>query len=216
MTFSALNGETITSAQTGFKLKVLAKARVGSATNSLTNVAIPTVSSSVAQAYQYPLDLATIELTNMIPGSRYEIYNQTTSTTITNAIATTSSASISASASNGNTLRIRVRKSIATPQESTYTWSAGVITITYVGHGRYVGETVNLAFSSGDAVGSDGTYTITTTPLSSTYTVDLAGSGTGGNVTSTPVKYLPFETGATIASLASSSYISQLEDTIAS
>lgn len=111
MVFSALNGETITSAEDGFKLKVRLIARVGSTTNALTNVAITTVSTSGAQAYQYALDLATITLTNVVTGSVYEIYNLTSSTTLATGTAGASTVEINAEASEGDDIRIRVRKS---------------------------------------------------------------------------------------------------------
>lgn len=90
-----------------------------------------------------------------------------------------------------------------------------MVEITYSGHGRYVGEPIELEFDSGDAVGQDGSFVIASVPTSSTYTVSLAGSGTSGTVDVTPVKYLPIETGAVIENLAASTYISQIEDIIA-
>jgi hypothetical protein len=214
LTGANLSSETISA--TGFRLKFRIVCDTASATNVVSFIRIDTTSTVEAQSDNlYTLDTATISLTNLIPGSRYEIYNTTTSTSITNAIATSSSASVVASASNDDVLRIRVRKSINSPQSSTYTWAGNVVEVTYSGHGRYVGEPIELEFDTGDAVGQDGSFTIVSVPTSSTYTVSLAGSGAGGNVDATPVKYLPIETGAVIENLAASTYISQIEDIIA-
>ncbi len=214
LTGTNLSGETISA--TGFRLKFRIVCDTASTTNVISFIRIDTTSSTEAQtANLYTLDTATISLTNLIPGSRYEIYNTTTSSTITNAIASAATASATASASNGDVLRIRVRKSINTAQSSNYTWIANVVEITYSGHGRYVGEPIELEFDSGDAVGQDGSFVIASVPTSSTYTVSLAGSGTSGTVDVTPVKYLPIETGAVIENLAASTYISQIEDIIA-
>lgn len=111
MIFSALNGEAITSALTGFKLKVRLVALVSNATNSLTNLAIPTVSTATAQGYQYPLDLVALTLTNVITGSTYEIYNVTTDAQLTTGTASGSTVSLEVNASVSDNLRIRVRKS---------------------------------------------------------------------------------------------------------
>lgn len=66
---------------------------------------------------------------------------------------------------------------------ATYTWAANVVTITRTLHGKKVGDTVYLDFTSGGATGSDGVYTVVTVPTNSTFTVALAGSGTAGAVT---------------------------------
>jgi len=212
--FSRLGFAPATDASVGFKLKIRIKTRLTNAT-AITSLYHFTISTETSRAYQYALDSATITLTNIIPGSRYEIYNRTSVTTLTNAVATTNTATVTASAANDDNLRIRVRKSNDTTQASTYTWSANVITVTFSSHGLYVGEPVNLEFTSGDAIGQNGTFTVASTPTSSTYTVALTGSGTGGNADSTRIKYLPIETGAIISSLSASAYISQIEDIIA-
>ena len=213
-TESNLSAEAI-NPETGFKIKVRITT-TNTNTTAITYLRFDTTSSPTAQADSlYTLDTATLTLTNMIPGSRYEIHNKTTNTTVTNSIASSSTSTISAPASNGDALRIRVRKSIDTTQASTYTWSQNTLEITFTSHGRFVGEPVELFFTSGDAVGQDGKYTITSVADNNTYTVALVGSGTGGNVNSTPVKYLPIETVAIIDNLVANVYISQLEDIIA-
>lgn len=70
----------------------------------------------------------------------------------------------------------------STSNSSTYTWSANAVTVTRTAHGLLAGEQVYLDFTSGAAT-ADGVYTITSVPNANTYTVALAGSGTGGNVT---------------------------------
>lgn len=64
----------------------------------------------------------------------------------------------------------------------TYTWAANVVTVTASSHGLKVGDTVYLDFTSGAGT-PDGNYVIVTVPSTSSFTVALTGSGTGGNVT---------------------------------
>jgi hypothetical protein len=68
-----------------------------------------------------------------------------------------------------------------TNETGTYTWANDTITVTDTAHGYLVGEQVRLDFTSGGAT-ADGVYTILTVPSTSTFTVALTGSGTGGNV----------------------------------
>jgi hypothetical protein len=63
----------------------------------------------------------------------------------------------------------------------TYTWAADLITISSASHGLVPGQTVVLTFTSGDLVSSH-PWVVTVTGTG-TFTVPLAGSGTGGNVT---------------------------------
>lgn len=67
-------------------------------------------------------------------------------------------------------------------QSATYTWAANVVTVTLTAHGYSVGNQVRLNFTSGGAIASTGTYRIRTA-AANTFTVDLTGSGTAGNVT---------------------------------
>jgi len=62
----------------------------------------------------------------------------------------------------------------------TYSQSTTVVTVTEVGHGRAVGQTVYLDFTSGTAV--DGTFLIATAPTVDTFTVTAASLTTSGNV----------------------------------
>ncbi len=68
-----------------------------------------------------------------------------------------------------------------TTSSGTYTWASNEVTVTLSAHGYSVGEQVYLDFTSGAAT-ADGTYTVKRVPSTSTFVVDLSGSGTGGNV----------------------------------
>lgn len=67
-------------------------------------------------------------------------------------------------------------------QAGTYTWVAGVVTVTFAAHGHRVGDTVYLDFTSGGGT-PDGNYVIDSVPGTGSFTVALAGSGAAGNVT---------------------------------
>lgn len=73
---------------------------------------------------------------------------------------------------------------VSSARSGTYTWSAGIITVYCAsGHFLVTGQQTGLDFTSGSATANDGIYTATV--LDPYYfTVPLAGSGTGGNVTS--------------------------------
>ena len=120
LNFNQLPNEASINASIGIKLKVRAKTNTFASTNLLQFIAIPTVTDATSQAYQYPLDLATITLTNVITGSKYEIYNLTTSTTLASGTAASPTVSVTAVASNGDNLRIRVRKSTGTDPAQKY------------------------------------------------------------------------------------------------
>lgn len=68
-----------------------------------------------------------------------------------------------------------------TNSSGTYTWASNEVTVTLSAHGYSVGEQVYLDFTSGAAT-ADGKYTIKRVPSTSTFVVDLSGSGSGGNV----------------------------------
>ena len=80
-TFNATNlsGETVDEVA-GFYFKIRCTANATNAANLLTRVSCVTDSNSTAQALQYPLDLATVSLTNLVSGSDIVItqYNATT------------------------------------------------------------------------------------------------------------------------------------------
>ena len=113
LAFSAIHSETSIVAATGFKLKIRCRVCTVASTNSLTTVAVPTVTNSTYQQAQYALDLSTITLSNVVVGSVYEIYNVTSVSTLATGTAASSTVSITALASNGDNIRVRVRKSSA-------------------------------------------------------------------------------------------------------
>ena len=80
-TFNAANlsGETVDEVA-GFYFKIRCTANATNAANLLTRISCVTDSNSTAQALQYPLDLATVSLTNLVSGSDIVItqYNTTT------------------------------------------------------------------------------------------------------------------------------------------
>lgn len=69
-----------------------------------------------------------------------------------------------------------------TSSAGTYTWANNLVTVSFAAHGYSVGESVHLDFTTGGAT-ADGVYQITQVTGTGTFTVDLAGAGTGGNVT---------------------------------
>jgi hypothetical protein len=77
---TALNGETL-NGQNGFKL--LLEITTGTTnTTAITSVYMTTVSTTTAQDYQYPLDLATVELTGLVTGSDIVILSTGTTTVL--------------------------------------------------------------------------------------------------------------------------------------
>lgn len=81
--FSALHAETGIDAAVGFKLKLRARINTAAASNLITTVLIPTVSSAVAQAYQYPLDPpVTLTLTGLPSGSHLALIDKDNSDAI--------------------------------------------------------------------------------------------------------------------------------------
>lgn len=94
-------------------------------------------------------------------------------------------------------------------QASTYTWSANLVTVTFTAHGFRAGEQVYLDFTSGGATTNDGVYTVYTVPTANTYTVQLSGSGSSGNVTSTAKTTITFAShGLAIGNLVYLNYTS--------
>jgi len=90
-TFKTLNAanlitETINSSP-GFRLRVRARTTVANAANALTFISFNTVTNSTAQQTQYALPFdAKGTISNIIAGSRLQIYNVTTTTEILNQI----------------------------------------------------------------------------------------------------------------------------------
>ena len=88
-TFNATNlsGETVDETA-GFRFKIKVSANATAAANLLTEVYALTSSNSTAQALQYPLDLATVTLTNLVSGSDIVIQPTGSDTVITSTDAT--------------------------------------------------------------------------------------------------------------------------------
>lgn len=84
MTGANLNGIGAINPATGIKLKVRATTTVANTGNALTYITIPTVTDATSQQIQYPLDLATINLTGLVAGSRVQLYDTTNSVELFN------------------------------------------------------------------------------------------------------------------------------------
>jgi hypothetical protein len=82
-TFNAsnLSGETVDEVA-GFYFKIKCSANATSASNLLTRVSCITDSNSTAQAIQYPLDVNTLTLTNIVTGSDVVILTNGTTTVL--------------------------------------------------------------------------------------------------------------------------------------
>jgi hypothetical protein len=81
-----LTGETITGA-TGFRFKIRITTAVASTTNALTYVKVDMVTTALEQVVQYDLPYtAAGSFTALVSGSRIQIYNDTTTTEIYNAL----------------------------------------------------------------------------------------------------------------------------------
>lgn len=88
--FAAIHAETGIDAALGLKLKLKVKANTSAATNLITAVLIPTVSSSVAQAYQYPLDPpVTLTLTGLPSGCHLALLDNDNNNAILDEVAST-------------------------------------------------------------------------------------------------------------------------------
>lgn len=70
---TALNGITGISAVNGFKLKIKITTATTNAT-AITSVYVLTTSTTTTQAYQYPLDVNTFEMTSLVAGSEVRCY----------------------------------------------------------------------------------------------------------------------------------------------
>lgn len=145
--FSKLPAESV-SATNGFKLR-LRMIGVSGTSNTVTGHYFVGVTDATSQQTQYPLDYYDVVLQNIAVGSKYDIYNVTTSAslvqgTVPGTPGEFTEVTESVPVTVGNTLRVRVRNS---PSQT--------------------------------------------------------------------LRYLPFETNATVASDGASVYISQVEDTIA-
>ncbi len=118
--FKDIVAETI-SPTTGYKLKVKVRVNTASTTNTFGFLSIPFDTNATDQQIQYPPpNDATGTVTNLLAGSRVQIYNEDTSTELFNAIVAGTSTSLSyyngVTVSAGDTVRIRVSKLGHLPQ----------------------------------------------------------------------------------------------------
>lgn len=89
--FAAIHAETGIDASIGFKLKFRVRVNTSAASNLITAVSIPTVSSSVAQAYQYPLDPpVTLTLTGLPSGAHLALLDNDNANAILEEVISTS------------------------------------------------------------------------------------------------------------------------------
>ena len=106
---------------TGIKLKLRATVATASATNALGLISVITVTTSVAQdtLYAFPFD-ATGTVTNLLTGSRVQIYNEDTNTELFNGVVAGTSTAYEyydgTQVSAGDAVRIRVAKLGYLPQ----------------------------------------------------------------------------------------------------
>ena len=84
LSFSAIHNEVGIVAATGVKLRIKVVIDVYATSNLLTTFALPTVTDSVFQQIQYPLDLATLALTGLRNPSEVRIYPAGSTTEIFN------------------------------------------------------------------------------------------------------------------------------------
>jgi hypothetical protein len=122
--FNHLPSETVPAPTTGFKLRIKLKTWAAGATAAVTNIAIPTISTAAAQQYQYPLDTVTVELQNLIVGSRYRIEKVSDGSYLSDGTAATSTVNVTLSYIG--LVRIRVRKSSGSPKYQPFETQANV------------------------------------------------------------------------------------------
>jgi len=70
------------------------------------------------------------------------------------------------------------------PASATYTWASDTVTVTRTAHGFIVGNSIEIAFTTGGATAS-GSYLVTAVNSADEFTIALTGSGTAGNCTVT-------------------------------
>ncbi len=161
----------------------------------------------------YPLDLAIVTIDNAVIGSKYEIYNVTSSTQLATGTVTTDPQSISVLASASQTLRVRLRRSKGILLYDNQTVDFGV-------GNMLAGVTSGATAVIGADSDSGTTGSLTLENLVGVFldneiiTDDGGGSATANGTVGG--KYLPFESNAVVsADLTASVYASQVIDTIA-
>lgn len=84
----------------------------------------------------------------------------------------------------------------ATGSAATYSLSSNTVTVTLSSHGYFVGDDIDINFTSG-GVSGEATYHILTVPTSSTFTVAKTAGNTSGNCSVAQFEYYPSSAGAT-------------------
>lgn len=109
---TALNAIGALDASKGFKLRLKITTTVTN-TTAITSVYMTTVSTTTAQDYQYPLDTATVNVTNLVSGSRVKATKASDGTVLFSGVE--SSGSVSFQTEYIGAINIEARKASASP-----------------------------------------------------------------------------------------------------
>ena len=204
------DGPTVTNSGIKIKLKITTMTANATAMSSIT---IYTDTDDASRSLQYTLDLATLTINNPVLGSRYEIYNLTTSTQLTSGTIGADPTTVGILASAGDTLRVRLRRSKGVLLYVSQTANFGVGNILT---GNTSGASAIIGSDSDS--GSSGTLTLENIvgifQDSEIITDDMGGSATASGTVGG--KYVPYETNTLVSSsLTASVYASQIIDMIA-
>jgi hypothetical protein len=120
---TALNGIAGIDASKGFKLRLMITT-ITANTTPITSVYMTTTSTTTTQAYQYPLDIFTLTLTNVVVGSAISVEAYSTGEQLFFGIATSTTQVINLvvyqSGDPKNDLRIKVRQGTTAPYYKPY------------------------------------------------------------------------------------------------
>lgn len=83
-----------------------------------------------------------------------------------------------------------------TGSAATYTLTNNTVTVSLASHGYFVGDDIDINFTSGGVSGED-TYHILSVPTSSSFTIAKTASNTSGNCSVSQFEYYPSSAGAT-------------------
>lgn len=204
------DGPTVTNAGIKLKLKITTMTANATAISSLT---IYTDTDDTSRALQYTLDLASVTINNPVLGSRYEIYNLTTSAQLASGTIGADPTTVGVLASAGDTLRIRLRRSKGVLLYASQTANFGVGNI-------LTGNTSGASALIGSDTDNGSIGTLTLENIVGIFedgeiiTDDMGGSATANGTVGG--KYVPYETNTLVtSSLTASVYASQVVDTIA-
>lgn len=108
LTAANLIAQTI-SPSTGFKLKIRATCQSSSSTNALTNIRVAMTTTSADQsANLYPLQTVNFSVTNIVAGSRMQIYNVTAGDELYNDVVSGTSYTTEFTGSEDDIVRVRL------------------------------------------------------------------------------------------------------------